>query len=459
MATLAPELLHLIVSQVALSYVQYPEQGLLRKDLGTLRSLRLANRNLCRVASEYLFEELTLYFTEASHAKMMAIAKHPNYSACVRSMGISPKAIFGSFLDRDAFGQWFHQARSLVRCDAYSEGYFYIPERMAYLQMKDGSVVDLHHAEYTSLYKKQEQLFVKAGDFLKTAIGCFSRLELVESSVRTPPTAYSVPSTDDACISDLWQDSACLYKYDLDHSAMILTAVSQGRSLAATQFDFSELFCKMDTMVMDLPDSGQIQRLVPDSKKLNLCIQTSDLAGLRQLLNTGKCERFLSAMKNLESLACSIDELEFTLFPHPSISNLFGGNTWQHLRRLELIRFYTSASTLAELLSRHKSTLQELSLQHILLWKGSWREVFVDLRQAALRTVEVYHLGCGTSPDIFFDDIEDTHLDPISSSHPLHTFLFQGASWRPYMEVVLEGSKDVADDSTTEGMDSDEDSE
>lgn len=75
--------------------------------------------------------------------------------------------------------------------------------RMASLRTGESSVIDFHHAEYTSLYRKQEQLFVKAGDLLKTAIGCFSRLEQVESSVRTPPTAYSVPSTDDAFISDI----------------------------------------------------------------------------------------------------------------------------------------------------------------------------------------------------------------------------------------------------------------
>ena len=60
MAILPPELLHLIVSQVALSYVYYPKKRELKKDLGTLRSLRLAKPKLTTVASEYLFEEVTL---------------------------------------------------------------------------------------------------------------------------------------------------------------------------------------------------------------------------------------------------------------------------------------------------------------------------------------------------------------------------------------------------------------
>ena len=128
MAFLAPELVHLIISHVARSYLPTHKPGVLRKDLGTLRSLRLANQNLCKVASEYLFEELTLYFTEASHAKMIAIAKHPFYSACVRSIEIAPKAIFGPFLDRDAFWEWFTGERPLVICGerplVMSEEYF-----------------------------------------------------------------------------------------------------------------------------------------------------------------------------------------------------------------------------------------------------------------------------------------------------------------------------------------------
>lgn len=459
MAALAPELQHLIISQVALEYVHYPDKGEFKKDLGTLRSLRLANRTLSKVASEYLFEELTLYFTQASHTKMMAIAQHPTYSACVRSIGIAPKAIFGPFLDRNAFGQWFHQARPLVLCDGYHEGYFHVPERMRYLLTEEARVIDFHHTEYKSLYEKQEQLFAKAGDFLKIAIGCFLRLEKVESTVRTPPTTYPVPSTDDAFISDLWQDSACRYKYDLDHGAMILTAVSQGRSLAATQVEIGDLFYKLDTMIMDLPDpaaSGQIQSLVADAKKLNLSIRTSDFAGLRQLLDTGKCERFLGLMKNLESLNCSTHELERSSLPYVAISDVFGNNTWQHLRRLDISRFHTSASNLAKLLSRHKSTLQDLTLQHILLRLGSWHDVFIKLRRGALRIIEVHHLSHGDHLEEFFDNADSLRLVPISSSHPLHAFLFRGGSWTPDIESMLEYSDPDLDDNGSDAIHSED---
>lgn len=462
MAILAPELLHIIVSQVALEYVYYPDQGVLKKDIGTLRSLRLACRKLCEVTSEYLFEEVTLYFTEASHAKMLALAQHPTYSTYVRSIGIAPKAISGPFLDRNAFGQWFHHARPLVLDDNW-DGFFGLPARMSYLPTKEARVIDFHHAQYTSLYEKQEQLSGKAEEFLKTAIGCFSRLEKVESSVRTPPTAYSVPSTNDAFISDVWQGCACLYKYDLNHGAMILAAVSQGRSLAGTQVEIGDLFYKLDTMVMDLLDPvafGQIQSLVADSKKLNLSIQTSDFPGLRQLLDMGRCGRFLGLMKNLESIDCSTYKLQYTSFPHITISDVFGDNTWQQLRRLNIGRFRTSASVLSKLLSRHKSTLKNLTLQHIVLHQGSWHDVFVKLRRGALRIIKVHRLGRGNHTVNILENCDSLRLEPISSSHPLHAYLFRGASWVPSIEAMLEDADTDSDDMGSDAMsseDSDED--
>lgn len=461
MPTLAKELLHLIVSQVALDYVYYPDEKCVRKDLGTLRSLRLANKDLCDVASEYLFEEVTLYFTEASHAKMTAIAQHPTYSTCVRTIGIAPKAIFGPFLNRNEFGKWFQHERSLVTGPGYSEGCFMKPHRMAYLRTGEPSVIDFHHAKYASLYKKQEHLFAKVGDLLKTAIGCFSRLEQVETSVRTPPTAYRTPSTDDAFISDIWQRSACLHKYDLEHSVKILTAVSQGRSLAATQLDISQIFYKMDIMVMDVREPiarGQIRGLFADVKNLKLSIQTFNTTGLQRLLNTGKCAKFLASMKKLESFACSSFELEYSPHPYPTIPIIFGNNTWQHLRCLELSRFHTFATNLSKLLHRHKSTLQELALQHVLLRKGSWHEVFVKLQGTAIEIVKVHHLGCGMLPHNFFEDIdENDFMSPITASHPLSKFLFDGAPWVTHMEDVLEGLGSDFGDSDLEDIVSEED--
>ena len=440
MANLSTELLDLIVSQVALPMWWDPKGKSFKKDLDTLRSLRLASRRLLEVASAYLFEDITLYFTEASHAKMMAISRHPAYRMCVQTVGISPKAIFGQLLDRDAFEQWIHKERPLVMSADHSEGYIRIPQRMTYLFNKV-TAIDFHYSEYVSLYRKQEQLFGKAGSLLKTAISCFPRLKAVSSSVRTPPTTYSLACTDEAFVSDIWQDSACLYKYDLDHSVMILTAISQGRSLATTQLEMGHLFFKLDTLVMKIQDPvacGQIQKVVADSKKIDLNIRTLDFPGLQQALSTGKCKQLLGFMKSLESLSCWTYELHGSPVAYPSILDVFGDNTWQQLRRLEIGGICTCASDLAKILNRHRSTLHKLVLLDILLSQGSWEDVFVEVRGGAIQSVKVYHLGCGDDPEMFFEGTVLEHLDPISTSHPLHAFLFRGASWKPYMDELLE---------------------
>ena len=314
--------------------------------------------------------------------------------------------------------------------DGYSEGCFMKPDRMSYLPTGESKVIDFHHAEYTLLYRKQEQLSAKAGNFLKTAVGCFSRLERVESSVRTPPTPYPVPSTNDAFISDIWQESACLYKYDLEHSIMILTAVSQGRSLAAAQIDISLVFYKMDTLVMDVQEpvaSRQIQRLVADAKKINLSIQTADYAELQQLIDTGKCARFLGSMKDLEFFACTKYELQGSPLSS-SLRDIIGNQTWQYLRCLELGRFHTSASKLAKFLGCHRPTLQELEMQDIVLSEGSWYEVFVKLRRCALRIVKVHRLGCTKKYEYFLNDTNEYCLGPLPDKHPLHAFFVPGWS-------------------------------
>ena len=90
MATLPPELLGLITSQVTFDFVYYPEDRFSRHDMGTLRSLRLASQAFSIFASERLFPEVVLFFTKSSHAKMTAIAQHPIYSKYVRSLKICP---------------------------------------------------------------------------------------------------------------------------------------------------------------------------------------------------------------------------------------------------------------------------------------------------------------------------------------------------------------------------------
>ena len=163
MSTLPTELLHLIVvAQVALPFVSSPDSDTneYKKDLATLRSLRLANWELSGIASQYLFEEVTLYFTEASHVKTMAIAQHSTYRSYVRSLRIAPKAIKVPCLTKDAFEQWFRDHRSRFLSDSSGR---LIPADLC-LPMKGGNA-NFHHAQYEFLYQKQSNNLIRAEEF------------------------------------------------------------------------------------------------------------------------------------------------------------------------------------------------------------------------------------------------------------------------------------------------------
>ena len=445
MTHLPSEILHLIISQVALSRNYNREEKTYHKDLNTLRSLRLASQQLSEVASEYLFEELILFFTEASYAKMMAVARHPTYSSYVQSLGISPKAIFGPFLDKEAFGKWLCGERWYIIGDDYRIGRpLCIQELLECSPMERFGIVDCHHAQYTSLYNKQERLSDKAGDLLKTAVCCFSRLEKVTSAVRTPETVYD-SFTKVASTRRLWQEAACFIVYDLDYSAMILTAASQFRSVAGTQIDISDAFCEMDNMVMVLPEftsSDQTKAFFASVKKLRFPILSLDFSRPRQFFMTDKYNRFLGSMDALESLECSTFRLMSFLFPSlPSISDIFSDITWQHLRCLNLGLFHSCHNELSDLFRRHRSTLQELSMQHILLRHGSWREVFTELRGSAIKVVKAYHLGFNKYCRFhFLENAVELQPEQMPSIAPLNLFLFQGRPWVSYMEKELEHS-------------------
>ena len=427
MSTLPTELLRLIVSQVTLSYVHYPNAENHKRDISTLKSIRLANWELSQLASVYLFEELTLYFTEASHAKMMAIAQHLTYSSYVRSLRIAPKAIPGPLSDRDAFVEWFNQTRPRLTERGYDIVSLLVSQRTTRVLENDAGSIDFHYAEYKSLYKKQEQLSDKAGNLLKTAIGCFKRLEEVGFTMDIPRMEYSVPSAD-AAISELLQDCACRYGYDFDQSVLILRAAFHGRSFAGAPIDISKVLYNMDTMVIDLSNpvtSEPIQRLVTNAKEFNFYIQTWDFSGLQQLFNAGKCQTFLGSIRTLELLRCSTFKLQGSPRLYPTVWDVLGENTWQHLHCLELSGFCTSARKLSKLLNRHRSTLRKLLLQHILLTRGYWVQVFFTLQGSAVRDVKIYHVSRGVDLESFLENMKELPFDQIPSSPWLHDFLFR----------------------------------
>lgn len=437
MATLPPELLRHITSEVTFDLVYHPEYRASRYDMGTLRSLRLASQTFSIIASEHLFAEVVLFFTKSSHEKMTAIAQHPIYSKYVRSLKISPKAIFGPLLDRDAFGRWLRAERSLIRGNGWFLQYV-DPAKRPHISP---TVADYHYGQYSSLYKEQEMLYASAGSLLLNAVSRFPRLENVKSGICTRLTPYSVPSSLDISFRGHWQDVVGLYQFDLDHSIMILTALSQGQTMAGSRLDIGEMFNLINALIMDLPESensAKIENLVTGVKTLPIRINTFDSDGFQNLLDRGRCARFLGLMTNLESMSLSISHATNSPFTCLEVPETFGDTTWPHLRRLELGRFFATTSELSNLFRRHKSTLEILALSDILVDSESWYQVFADLRGSVLRDISVFHLGRGDYHPVFFHDACDPYFIPMPETHLLLTFLFKGGPWVKKMDELLE---------------------
>lgn len=446
MAKLPPELLCLITSQVTFDFVQNPEHRRGRHDMGTLRSLRLASQTLSVFASERLFAEVVLFFTEASHAKMTAIAQHPIYSKYVRSLIICPKPISGPLLSRYEFRSWLRAERSLVDV----AGVFHDRVRPADRGHISTTVADYHYGQYSSLYEEQERLLSNAGSLLLTAVSRFSSLEKVKAGPCTHLTPYSVSSLLDVRLRDGWQDGMGIYQLDLDHSIMVLKALCQGQTMAGSPLDIGEMFHLINAMIMDLPESEistQIEELVTNVKTLPIWINTFDQHGFQDLLDRGRCARFLGLMTKLESLSISTSHATTTPFDFLNVSQVFGDNTWPHLRRLELGAFWASTSELSNLFRRHRSTLEILVLRDVLLGSESWYQVFADLRGGALRVFSCRHLGCGGNDPYFYDNADDPEFIPMPETHPLLTFLFRGGPWVKEMDELLEGEDSEAEES------------
>ena len=254
-------------------------------------------------------------------------------------------------------------------------------------------------------------------------------------------------------VRDGWQDAASLYQLDLNHSIMILAALSQGQTIAGSRLDIGEMFHLIKAMIIDLPESAnsaQIERLFADVKTLPFWINTYDSDGFHDLLDRGRCASFLGLMTSLESLTFSTGHATNTPFMFPDFSQIFGDITWPHLRRLELAGFCATTSEISNLLRRHRSTLAVLVLREFLVDSNSWHQVFANLCGGALRDISVYHLGCGGYDPEFFYFVDEPYFIPMPETHPLLTLLFKDGPWVKEMDAILAGDDSEAEDSGAE---------
>jgi len=154
--------------------------------LQTLNSLRLCNRKLESVASESLFEEIVLEFTETSHAKMAAVAQYPTRRKQVCELRTIPKAISGSLLNRwdTCYLHGGHEVNITRHFEhfykydggVYSESTSDTSSGDSLICYPGKDAFDTTYAEYEKAYQHQRKFCPKAKGLLQTAIGCFPNL-------------------------------------------------------------------------------------------------------------------------------------------------------------------------------------------------------------------------------------------------------------------------------------------
>lgn len=471
------EVLHLILSELAEDeyWGTFPD----------LKSMRICNKTISFAASKYVFREILLHFTEASHAKMKAIAQHPVHSKHVRDLRIMPKELCGPFLDREEFGRWLRGHRTLLGIPGTSYKttgrYIRIPESVELCS----HIINSHYAQYSSIYKAQEGFFPSAQILLQAAVGCLPNLKYIVSGMHWPLQRPKEPQSEEDLICREWKRYGQLEVFEMDQTMMILRIIDQIRSHAGATIDFLRMLLDFDTLIIDLPqpnDNILVTQLVAEAKKFTFFFNTRDGARLGELVHSGKYTDFLAAMPKLEVLDCTSDQIDG--FGMPTITSIFSNNFWAHLTNLELSKFYATADEVTDLFIRHKATLRCFSLRHILLREGNWSSVFQGLRVegGALQHVEVYHLGCESeeseedqdNDDEAANDQEDDEQDAaaddddedeegggdyltrffhdlpaalekeywpyhgyLESTHPLHQFLVLGQQWTPDMADIL----------------------
>ena len=196
-------------------------------------------------------------------------------------------------------------------------------------------------------------------------------------------------------------------------------------------------------MDLRIANSGDylLQDLTANIRQLNVFFNSFSLEGLTNLMITGKFANFLARLAKLSNLTCSMRRLNGST-QRPTVhtpqtfglTDIFANTVWPHLTNLNLERFLTSEAELMNVLARHKFSLRSLSLQYLLLSRGSWYAIFANLRGGALQQLEVWHLGYRNDASRVYDELflSDPNYwapGPLSESHPLYQFVVHNETW------------------------------
>ncbi len=369
----------------------------------TLKSLRLCSKRLACRTAEFLFEETWVRFTEESYDRLEAISQHDTYRNYVRKLIIEPKTIRGSLLQRDEFEAWLRGSRRFIE-DEYFWGVCNLGEPLRFLTLPDTvkltpAVIDFHYGCYSSLYARQRNLLIETEGMLQGAIGRFTHLNRLECMPRWYQWNWACrkraekSDTDEIAIDREWKLGARGRMLELDQSVIILRAVARGKHISGLSIDVGPLFAELDVMAIEIEDSekrAEMHKLMADTKELIVHFRSTGVGEPRDFIHSGRCAKFLGLTSEASNLTCDFREVSDLFVP---LAHVFGNVTWPHLTSLSLLFFSeVNSGQLINVLSRHKSSLQNLTLSDGWMFHGSWYEIFANLRGGVLKRIAVKRL-------------------------------------------------------------------
>ncbi len=182
---------------------------------------------------------------------------------------------------------------------------------------------------------------------------------------------------------------------ELDQSVIILRAVVRGRHISGLSIDVGPLFAELDVMAIEIEDSekrAEMHKLMGDTKELIVHFRSTRIGEPRDFIHSGRCAKFLGLTSEASNLTCDFRETS-DLFLFVPLAHVFGNVTWPHLTSLSLLFFSeVNPGQLINVLSRHKSSLQNLTLSGGWIIHGSWYEIFANLRGGVLKRIAVKRL-------------------------------------------------------------------
>jgi len=116
--------------------------------------------------------------------------------------------------------------------------------------------------------------------------------------------------------------------------------------------------------------------------KLALLATSHRRNSLRRATLEGLLGRFLAVALSLEILVINLQchQLSNAWVDENDLDSTLGSGVWHHLRHLELRGINTSEHQLADMIYRHRETLQYLTLSDIVLKAGNWHSFFRNMR-------------------------------------------------------------------------------